>query len=110
MRPLRRTIPRTAAAKIRDPLGAYSEQFRQHLGGEHYRRATLDEYRRCLTTLGQQMKVLKVRLKDLYEERAVELIEQAGLRSSCRQQYRFIVRRFIQFLLPLGVVKPRPAA
>jgi site-specific recombinase XerD len=77
---------------------------------QHYSPATIDEYRRCLTTLGQQMKALKVRLKDLTEERAVELIGQAVPRNSRSQQYRFIVRRFLQFLLPLGVVQPQPVA
>jgi integrase/recombinase XerD len=107
MRPPNLKTPRTEAATIRDPLGTYPEQFQKHLERQHYNPATIVRYRHRLTALGCQMKALKVRLKDLDEERAVELIAKAEPRSSHSKHHRFIVRRFIQFLAPLGVVKPR---
>jgi len=53
------------------------------------------------------MKARHVGLKDLDEERAVELIAPAEPLSSHSTHHRVIVKRFITFLAPLGVVKPQ---
>lgn len=104
------TRPRSGAAISRDPLGAYLEQFRQHLERQQYRPSTIAEYRRCLTTFGCQLKAHNVQLKELDEERAVAFFERAAPPARKHIQHRFIVRQFIQFLVPLGVVQPPPAA
>ena len=109
MRPPQRNHPLTEAATSRDPLGAYPEQFLQHLERQHYSPATIKPYTHCLHALGSQMQAHHVALQDLDEERAVELIAQAEPLSSHSTYHRFIVRRFLTFLAPLGVVKPRRA-
>jgi integrase/recombinase XerD len=107
MRPPQRNNPRTDTTTIHDPLGAYPEQFHQHLERQHYSPATIIEYTHCLNALGRQMKARHVDLKDLDEEFAVELIAHAEPLSSHHKHRHFIVRRFIAFLTPLGVVKPQ---
>jgi len=107
MRPPQRNTSQTDAATIRHPLDAYPEQFQKHLERQHYSPATILQYHHCLNALGSQMQARHVDLKDLDEERAVELIAQAEPLSSHSTYHRFIVRRFLTFLAPLGVVKPR---
>lgn len=106
------TLNNTCArvARIRDPLGAYPEQFQTHLERQHYSPATITQYWHCLNVLGSQMRALNVDLKDLDEDGAVALIAGSKHPSSGRKHHAFIIRSFITFLTPLGVVKPRVEA
>jgi len=110
MRPPPRNHPPTDAATSQDPLGAYPEQFLTHLERQAYRPATLRQYSQCLQALACQMQARHVALQDLDEERAVALIAPTPPRSSHRTRRCFIIRQFMTFLAPLGVVQPRRAA
>ncbi len=110
MRPVQRNHPLPEAATSRDPLGAYPEQFLQHLERQHYSPATIKPYTHCLHALGSQMQAHHVALQDLDEERAVELLAHTKPLASPSKHHCFIVRQFMTFLAPLGVVKPRLAA
>ena len=110
MRPAQRNHPLTEAATSRDPLGVYPEQFLKHLERQHYSPATIKPYTHCLHALGSQMQAHHVALQDLDEERAVELLAHTKPLASPSKHHCFIVRQFMTFLAPLGVVKPRLAA
>lgn len=106
MTPLKLNSPSTTIATIGDPLDAYPEQFQKHLESQHYSTASMAEYGRCINILGSQMRAINVGLKDLDEEKAVDLIASAEQPSGRRKHYAFIVRSFIKFLIGLGSVKP----
>ena len=110
MRPPKLTNTRAKAATIHNPLGAYPEQFRKHLESEHFSPATIAQYERCLNVLGSQMSALNIDLKDLDENRAVELIARPEQQSYRRKHNAFIIRSFIKFLIGLGSVSPVLAA
>lgn len=106
MTPLKLNSPSTTIAMIGDPLDAYPEQFQKHLESQHYSTASMAEYGRCINILGSQMRAINVGLKDLDEEKAVDLIASAEQPPGRRKHYAFIVRSFIKFLIGLGSVKP----
>jgi site-specific recombinase XerD len=109
MTPPKLNNTRTEAATVRDPLSDYPEHFLKHLQSQHYSAATIAQYKHCVNVLASQMGALNVDLKDLDEDRAVDLIarsEQQKQRSSGRKHNAFIIRSFIKFLTGLGSVKP----
>lgn len=91
-----------SVARIRDPRGAYPEQFQTHVERQHYSPATITPYRHCLNVLGRQMRALNVDLKDLDEDGAVALIAGSKHPSSSRKHHAVIIRSCITFLTPLG--------
>jgi site-specific recombinase XerD len=93
---------------IRDPLGTYLKQFQTHLEQQFYSVKTIAEYDQCLVALGDQMRTLSIDLKDLDEETAVDLIGKSDLPPCHAKHNRFMVRRFIRFLVGIGVAKPTP--
>lgn len=92
--------------RIRDSLGAYLEQFEEHLERQHYSPKTLAQYAQCLNAFSSHMTALNVELKDLDEESAVAVMSRSGLPSYRSKYGRFIARSFIKFLATAGVVKP----
>ncbi|MDA2925423.1 hypothetical protein MYX65_12395, partial [Acidobacteria bacterium AH-259-L09] len=92
---------------VNGPLGDYPCRFRSHLESQHYSRATIAQYARCIDALGQLMKEHGVDLKDLDEDRAVDLIISCERPLSPKTKYRtFIVKSFVKFLTDLGAGKP----
>jgi site-specific recombinase XerD len=63
-----------------------------------------------MNALGRKMSAIDIELKDLDEDRAVELITGSKPRSSRRKHEAFIIRSFMKFLATLSVVKPASAA
>ncbi|HEX4000983.1 MAG TPA: site-specific integrase [Pirellulales bacterium] len=93
------------AATHSDPLGAYPQQFQKHLESQHYMPATIAQYGRCINVLRSQMVVLGVKLHDLDEDWAVELIGKSPYRSFRSKTSAFIIRTFVRFLATLGATK-----
>lgn len=89
-----------------DPLGDYPEQFQSHLESQHYRPATIVNYVHCMSALGRQMGALGIDLKDIDEDRAVDLITGSKPPSSLCKHGAFIIRSFVRFLAALGATKP----
>lgn len=95
-------------SSLAHPLGEYLERFQEHLKHEFYRPATITDYGRCLTALNTKMVELCVNLKDLDEATGVDLIASFDLPSSRAKHHQFMVRKFVRFLVGLGVAKPTP--
>jgi site-specific recombinase XerD len=93
------------AATHSDPLGAYPQQFQKHLESQHYRPATIAQYGHCINVLRSQMAVLGVKLHDLDEDWAVELIGKSPYRSFRSKTSAFIIRTFVRFLVTLRATK-----
>lgn len=88
------------------PLGDYPCRFRTHLETQHYSRSTVAVYARCIEALGQLMKERGLELKDLDENRALELIISRQRPLPQGTHPTFVVKRFLKFLTDLGVGKP----
>jgi integrase/recombinase XerD len=106
MRPPSSNSPSTRPTAICDPLGDYPQQFQRHLESQHYRPATIAQYVHCMNALGCRMRAIDIELKDLDEDRAVDLITGSKPRSSRCKYQAFIIRSFVKFLTTLSVVKP----
>jgi site-specific recombinase XerD len=89
-----------------DPLGTYPEQFQKHLESQHYRPRTIAKYGQYIKVLRSQMMALGVKLGDLDEDRAVELIGRSPYRSFRSKTNAFIIRAFVRFSAALGATKP----
>lgn len=83
------------------PFGDYPGQFRKVLESQHYAQTTVAEYVRCIGALGQRMRESGVDMKDLDEDRAVDLIVER--RRSRRKFSVYIVKRFVKFLTDSSV-------
>ncbi len=103
----RRTQPTTTETPD-GPLGDYPAEFRVHLEGQHYGLATIAGYGRAIRQLGRLMEEHDVELGDLTAERATELVFASDWRGYRRQYVVFMVRRFVNFLVELGVAKLAP--
>jgi integrase/recombinase XerD len=110
MKPPQLNDTRIEAATVREPLGVYPKLFHRHLESQHYSAATLLKYSQCINALSRQMNTLNVDLKDLDDNRAVDLIAQLEPLAYRSTHNKFIVRSFIRFLTTLGVVKSPPEA
>ena len=107
MRPSSEPIRTCARAlAIRDPLGDYWSQFQQHLESQHYSSATIIQYGQCIGALCRQMRAFNVGLKNLDENRAVDLIARSEYRSHRSKNSAFIIRKFVRFLTALGATTP----
>jgi site-specific recombinase XerD len=91
--------------KTSSPLGEYPKQFQSHLERQFYSQGTIRYYDQCLTVLSSKMTERGIGLQHLDEETAVELIANSDLAPYRAKHRRFIVRRFVQFLIQLGVGK-----
>jgi len=98
--------PNSTSGVVGTPLGGYPGEFRCHLEGQHYRRATIAEYTRCIDALGQLMKERGVDIKDLDEDLAVSLISSWERPLSQGKYPTFIVKSFVKFLTDLGAGRP----
>jgi site-specific recombinase XerD len=77
---------------------------------QFYTPATIALYDRCLSALNNRMKKLGIDLNDLDEEAAVNMIAKSDLPLCNAIHNRFMVRRFVRFLVDEGVAKPTPEA
>lgn len=104
MQPLRSIRPSPVPD---DPFRAYRDPFLKHLESLHYRPSTVTFYFRCLDALAECIRTARVSLRDLDEDRAVDLIERAKRKSFHR---RYAVRQFVRFLATSGATKPNEVA
>jgi integrase/recombinase XerD len=91
------------AASDRDSLGPpYWRQFHAHLERQLYRPATIAQYHLCLKALGARMQALNIDVKELDAEQALNLLAQSA-RRSCHTHDRYMVRKFVEFLMTIDV-------
>ena len=90
---------------VSGPLGDYPCLFQSQLEGQRYSRPTIVDYARCIDALGQLMTERGVDLKDLDEDRAVNLINGWERPVSLKIRPTFIVKTFVKFLTDLGAGK-----
>ncbi|MFZ0429731.1 MAG: site-specific integrase [Acidobacteriota bacterium] len=93
--------------KTNGPLGDYPCRFRSHLESRHYSRSTILQYVGCIRALGELMGERDLRLEDLDEDWAVDLIVAWTGPASAKKEYRpFIVKSFMRFVTGSGTGTP----
>lgn len=60
------------------PLGDYLGQFRSRLENQRYSQASIIKYTRCIAALDQLMRKSGVDVKDMDEERAMDLVTRSN--------------------------------
>ena len=94
-----------------NPLGDYPQTSRSHLERERYSPARITQYVLGVDALSQFLRQSNATIKDLDEDRAVNLLMQSDRSLQWKKKTVFVVRSFIRFLQVLGVAKPLlPAA
>ena len=92
---------------IDGPLGKYAGQFQSFLESQRYSQARIYQYIRCIAALNQFMRRSRVEVKNLDEDRVIDLFTNLDLPPSYKKKGTdFMVRNFIKFLVELGVTKP----
>jgi integrase/recombinase XerD len=83
----------------------HREQFRQSLTSQNYREGTIGPHIRCINVLSEAMKADGLKLEELDETLAVEIIAKTGWMGERSTYPALIVKRFIRFLCERGVAK-----
>jgi hypothetical protein len=73
---------------------------------QHYCPARITQYVLGIDALGRFLKISNVAVKDLDEDRAVDLLMRSDGSLRWKKRTVFIVRSFVRFLQELGVAKP----
>jgi integrase/recombinase XerD len=89
---------------VADVLNEQKEKFLKRLESQDYAPSGVLHYRRRLSEFCAQVKASRMRLDELNENRALELLVPVELPSQ-KICSRFMVRNFIRFLIEQGVVK-----
>ena len=72
----------------------------------HYSVDSIQQYRKHLTELGDQMKARGVRMKDLDVDVAAKLVAKPGQPARQDKYQRAIVKKFLAFLCAAGEIGP----
>ncbi len=78
MKTLKADKRQSESGRLREPLGDYLDQFRNHLERQHYCRVRINDYIRYISALGQLMRESGVSIKDLDENQAIDLFKRAN--------------------------------
>ncbi len=97
---------KTAAQRERDKIDGYLERFLEQLAGERYTAYTIGQYKRFLSGFCANVKAAKLRLSEMDEDQAVETLLPDGQPAYKIKYQRFMVRRFVRFLVSMGVALP----
>jgi integrase/recombinase XerD len=89
---------------VADVLNEQTEKFLKRLESQDYAPSGVLQYRRRLSEFCAQVTASRMRLDELNENRALELLVPVELPSQ-KIYNRFMVRNFIRFLIEQGVVK-----
>lgn len=98
-----------ACAGAYGPLGDHALRFTAELRTQNYTRGSVSLYRNCLAHLGRRMAQDDVRLADLDEALALELIAGVEVFKARKIKAAFIVKRFVGWLAEQGLAKWPPA-
>jgi integrase/recombinase XerD len=71
-----------------------------------YSASSIQEHRRCLLKLAEQMKARRLRLKDLDVDVAAGLVARPGQRAQWGTYQRAMLTKFLEFLCASGVIDP----
>ena len=105
MKTLKADSRQSESGRLREPLGDYLDQFRNHLERQHYCRVRINDYIRYISALGQLMRESGVSIKDLDENQAMDLFKRANQPPYWKKESGCPARRFVEFLRELGVTK-----
>jgi site-specific recombinase XerC len=92
---------------VADVLNQQTEKFLKRLESQDYAPSGVLHYRRRLSEFCAQVRASRMRLDELNETRALELLAPVELPSQ-KIHSRFMVRNFIRFLIEQGVVNLPP--
>jgi hypothetical protein len=85
------------------------EQFRQSLISQNYAEGTISPHIRCINVLSEAMTADGLKVEELDESLAVEVIAKTGWMGERNTYPALIVKRFVRFLCERGVAKaPNP--
>jgi site-specific recombinase XerD len=96
------------ASASANPLRDFPERFEEDMKRLHYSVDSIQQYRKYLTELGDQMKARRVRMKDLDVDVAAKLLAKPGQPARQDKYQRAIVKKFLAFLCAVGEIGPVP--
>lgn len=97
------------ASTQRDVLSDQLAKFLKHLEDQLYAASTVGDYRCRLVEFCDKLKARHIQLENLHEDRAVALYAPIAPPSMITHS-RFMVRKFVRFLISQGVVNAQPEA
>jgi site-specific recombinase XerD len=107
MKPVQIDRKHKEAETIESPLCGYPSEFLERLKGQHYTQSRIDEYGRCIASLGRVMGESGIEVKNLDEDQVIDLVMNSDLPPSWKKKGAdFMFRNFIEFLVELRVAKP----
>lgn len=106
MNKFKKDLRRIKVKRQKELFEDYLKAYKIHLENQYYTRTTIKTYSICINFLGKTMRKFKVAIKDLNEEKAVDLINKVKLDSPKRTSFIYIVKHFVKYLTSLGVIKP----
>jgi site-specific recombinase XerD len=97
--------PRGDAGLPDDAFGILSRRFQARLEALSYAPTTVADYRRCLARFGTLLQQHGVSVSELDDHKAVALLGEAQALTPSGKHARFMVQRFVRFLVEQGVVE-----
>lgn len=96
---------RAKVKTVNGPFGKYLERFQNVLESQGYSQARIYQYVICIAILDRAVKKTGIKVKNLDEDRAVELLKGLDSPELWKRKADFIARNFMKFLAGLGAVK-----
>lgn len=97
---------RAKVKTVNGPFRKYLGRFRSFLESQGYSQARIYQYVVCIAVLDRAAKKAGVKLKNLDEDEAVNLLKGSDSPELWKQKADFIARNFMKFLAGLDIVKP----